>query len=160
MIKSLSKFILSNKYCNIYYFIKFFVLVLSLFACINTLNAQWEPCNNDYCHGIFTLIENNNNIYVGTDGCGVLMSTDNGDYWTPINNGLKGSFGLDVYSLAMKVDTIFACTYSDGIFRSIDKNVNWVRKSKGFSFTPINDDTIYTTNFYSIIFKDNNTSVS
>ena len=38
--------------------------------------CQWEPCTNDYCSGIFTLMENDNNIYAGTDGCGIILMTE------------------------------------------------------------------------------------
>ena len=64
-------------------------------------------------------------IYVGTDGGGVIKSTDGGSTWTPINSGLTD---LKVTALAIDWFTpyrIYAGTENGGIFASLDYGESW-----------------------------------
>ncbi|MCU0414064.1 MAG: hypothetical protein MUE91_06645 [Ignavibacteriaceae bacterium] len=54
------------------------------------------------------------NIFAGAWGAGVFLSTDNGSSWNAINAGLTD---LDVLSLAVKGDTLFAGTFSSGVWK-------------------------------------------
>jgi hypothetical protein len=56
-------------------------------------------------------------IFVGTWGDGVYHSTDNGDTWIKINNGLTN---LNVFYFAINSDGfIFAGTRGGGVYKSI-----------------------------------------
>ena len=57
-------------------------------------------------------------------------STDNGDNWTPVINGLTNTY---VLGLAINShDDIFAATY-DYVFRSTDNGENWVQLTNGLT---------------------------
>jgi len=65
----------------------------------------------------------NGDIFAGTIGGGVLRSTNNGDAWTPVNNGLTDRY---VQSLAINNSGhIFAGTELNGVFRSTDNGNSW-----------------------------------
>jgi hypothetical protein len=66
--------------------------------------------------GILVDPTDSNTVYVGTEGGGVLMSTDGGENWTTINDGLTD---LTVYAMATDPEdphTLYAGTVSDGVF--------------------------------------------
>ena len=54
------------------------------------------------------------NIFAGTYGGGVFLSTDNGASWTAVNNGLTNP---DINTLAINGTNIFAGT-NEGVFLS------------------------------------------
>ena len=59
----------------------------------------------------WSLLNDNNNTYAGIDGSEYIMTTNNGDNWIAKNNGLKGLNGLDILSLAINGNNIFAGTW-------------------------------------------------
>ena len=90
----------------------------------------------------------NSDIFTGTLYSGMFRSSDNGDSWTEINNGLAG---IRVRSLAInKNGDIFAGNYSSqgsglGIFRSTDNGDNWTEINNG----------VGATHFTSIVINSN-----
>jgi len=73
------------------------------------------------------VINTNNNIFAGTNGYGVYLSSDTAHTWTPINNGLIHKV---IWSLAINPNGhIFAGTESGlggGLFRTTDNGSNWM----------------------------------
>src|SRR6516225_7902247 len=64
-------------------------------------------------------------LYAGTEGGGAFKSTDGGDSWTAINNGLTN---LSVRALAIDPCTpmnIYAGTFGGGAFKSTDGGDSW-----------------------------------
>ncbi|MGH7456791.1 MAG: WD40/YVTN/BNR-like repeat-containing protein, partial [bacterium] len=96
----------------------------------------WQQTNGPYGGDIRALAINKSNgyIFAGTFGGGVFRSTDNGENWTPVNNGLTVT---SIVSLAIdsKNGDLYAGTGTlalfarvDGaIFRSTDHGENWTR---------------------------------
>ncbi len=84
--------------------------LIILFAIIHLLlgsnaSAQWTAVNNGLNNWyVVPLSVSGVNIFAGTNGGGVFLSTDNGSSWTSVNNGLNH---LDVFSLATN-GTIFS----------------------------------------------------
>ena len=72
-----------------------------------------------------------NIFYVGSDVAGIHKTTDGGESWRAINNGLE-SAGADGYGVEqIKIDPnnpdiIYAATWS-GLYKSIDSGENWRR---------------------------------
>ncbi len=68
------------------------------------------------------------NIYAGTMGEGVYRSTDDGDTWTPINNGLT----VPLAWFMLPVDngsggtTLYLGSYGGGVFTSTNNGDTWV----------------------------------
>ena len=63
---------------------------------------------------------------------GVLRSTDNGDTWQPVNNGLTTENGINAL-MATSNGYLFAGTYGDGVFRSTDNGDNWTLANNGLT---------------------------
>ena len=60
---------------------------------------------------------------------GVFRSSDDGDSWIGINNGLSG---IGIVSLFIKSNgDIFAGTYSQGVYRQTDNGANWTPMNSG-----------------------------
>ena len=74
-------------------------------------------------------------IFAGTFGS-VLRSTDNGDHWIAVNNGLEFPF---VISLAVNTDgDIFAGTFEGGgVYCSTDDGENWTLVDNGLTNTHV-----------------------
>jgi hypothetical protein len=67
-------------------------------------------------------------IFAG-GACSVFRSTDNGDTWIQINNGLTKTWILAI--AINSSDVIFAGTEGGGVFRSIDNGENWTETNIG-----------------------------
>lgn len=65
---------------------------------------------------------------------GVYCSSDSGQSWFPAKNGLDT---LDILSLCVKEDSLFAGTYGHGVFLSIDDGQSWVPRNTGMEDTYI-----------------------
>ncbi len=97
----------------------------------------------------FALYVNGNTVFAGTMGGGVYRSTDNGNSWTQVNNGLTM---LHVYALTANSNYLFAGTYHDGnvsgqgVFRSSDNGQTW---------TAVNNGMSPTTTIMALAVKDN-----
>ena len=105
---------------------------------------------------------NNNNVFYATtqgeteytdkvgDGAGVFKSTDRGNNWTQINNGLNS---LETNVLAVDPndsDVLYLGTDDDGIYKSINGGENWEKLIPSASFgvgdivvAPQNSDNVY-----------------
>ena len=65
---------------------------------------------------------------------GVYCSSDSGQSWFPAKNGLDT---LDILSLYVKGDSLFAGSYGRGVFLSNDDGQNWVPRNMGMEDTYI-----------------------
>ena len=105
---------------------------------------------------------NNNNVFYATtqgeteytdkvgDGAGVFKSTDRGNNWTQINNGLNS---LETNVLAVDPndsDVLYLGTDDDGIYKSINGGENWEKLIPSASFgvgdivvDPQNSNNVY-----------------
>src|SRR5437660_3275848 len=83
--------------------------------------------------GIALASNSSGQLFVGTQGGGVFRSTDNGEAWTGVNNGLTAT---NVRALAINAATghIFAGTFG-GAFRSTDDANTWVQVNNGLIAT-------------------------
>ena len=97
------------------------LILLTIFICVaNTINAQWQQTKGPYGGLIDCIATDGTNIFVGT-GSGIILSTDNGNSWAPVNNGLTS---LSIASIAISGTKIFVGTY-DGIFLSNNNGSSW-----------------------------------
>ena len=94
--------------------IKTFIL-LAFFGLSSLVNAQWQQTNGPYGGNINCIASDGTNIFAGTNGQGVFLSSNNGSSWTAVNNGLPG--WSPVYSLAISGSNIFAGTGGGGVWK-------------------------------------------
>lgn len=69
--------------------------------------------------------------YIGTWGYGVYKTTNGGDNWLTINEGLTS---LDIHEIIIdprRSDTLYVGTSSDGVFKSTNGGHNWAQASNG-----------------------------
>jgi photosystem II stability/assembly factor-like uncharacterized protein len=108
--------------------------------------ATWQMVN----HGLppkFSsardLSISDNNTYLGTNAAGVFKSTNFGDSWFPINNGLTAANTLDLY--IANNGTLYSASWSNGFQKSTDKGITWEVINNGLT----------NSYCYSIIADDN-----
>ena len=78
----------------------------------------------------------NGYLFAGSYGDGVFRSSDNGDNWIEVNNGLTAPFVLSFATNAS--GDIFAGTYfGNGVFRSTDNGDSWNEKNNGLIATEV-----------------------
>ena len=78
----------------------------------------------------------------------VFRSTDNGDSWTPVNNGLDCG---NIWSLAIiPVGTIFAgkAGYGTGVDRSTDNGDSWTLANIGLTSTDVSALAVNGSNYH------------
>ena len=100
---------------------KIVFMITSLMLLSTTTFSQWVQTNVPGGGLIMSFASSGTNIFAGTYGGGVFVSSDNGTNWVPVNSGLTT---LDVWALAANVTNLYAGTH-DGMFLSTDNGKNW-----------------------------------
>jgi hypothetical protein len=80
---------------------------------INPLHAQWVQTNGTYGADVHCFAVSDTNIFAGTHGRGVFISTNNGTSWTQVDSGLTDTY---VNALAVSGTNILAGT-GRGVWR-------------------------------------------
>ncbi|HEX9970745.1 MAG TPA: regulator, partial [bacterium] len=78
--------------------LRFLFVALLLSIRMNPLYAQWTQTNGPYGGRVNSLAVSGTNLFAGTDGGGVFLSTNKGTNWTAVNTGLTN---FKVRSLAV-----------------------------------------------------------
>jgi hypothetical protein len=94
----------------------------------NASNGLPSNSNYYYATSIKALA---NDIYLSTLNSGVYKSTDYGNSWYPVNNGLSNLYVIDLLVVG---NDIYAATYS-GIFKSSNNGSSWVAANNGLNNT-------------------------
>jgi ligand-binding sensor domain-containing protein len=76
------------------------------------------------------MVVNGSNIFIGTFGQGIFLSTNNGMTWRAMNNGLTDR---NVLTIAASGDKIFAGTWFDGVFLSTNNGETWKAINNGLA---------------------------
>lgn len=101
---------------------------------------DWEIIGIDTdCPEVRSIVIDDENIYAGTRGGGVFLSTNMGASWTNISNGLTD---LDVYTLLITPNglggkNLYAGTMGGGIFISTNNGINWSSVNNGLTYLNI-----------------------
>ncbi len=110
----------------------------------NLINAQWVQTNGPYGGDVRCFAISGSNIFAGTIGGGVFLSTNNGNNWSPVNNGLTNP---NVYSLAISGSNVLAGTLF-GLFISYDNGNSWTEINNPVFQTQVSALTIDGTNIF------------
>lgn len=71
-------------------------------------------------------------LWAGTPAWGIFRSDDGGQHWQADNNGLSGLGAMQISSLALRGDSLYAGTYGAGVFvKKISSNSNWSAYNAG-----------------------------
>ena len=95
---------------------------------------------------VLTLAVSGSNLFAGTNGSGVFLSTDNGTSWAAVNTGLAN---LNVTSLAFSGENLVAGTNGGGIFISANSGTLWTTGNPGL--TNLFVQTLKSFGFYQLI---------
>lgn len=104
------------------------ILIIAFLNLVISTNAQWQfsyySNGNTKCFAT-----SGNNIFAGNAVDGILLSSDNGNSWTVVNNGLTNTV---VNALAVSGSNIFAGT-NGGVFLSNNNGNSWIAVSAGLT---------------------------
>src|SRR5215813_3715120 len=107
---------------------------LGLFRRSATCCAPWTPFNTGLTNlKITALTTKGDQVFAGTPGSGIFISTDNGGSWVARNQGLPAN--AEVSALALGDNGVFA-GLNNGIYRSTDTGVNWSQLTGGLPMNP------------------------
>jgi ligand-binding sensor domain-containing protein len=118
----------------------FLYLLFPLFAlCIvSRADAQWVRLSGP--GGAYAFTVNGQNIYAGSFGQGVFVSTDEGTDWTAIDSGLTST---DVFALASSGTYLYAGTFLGGMFVSSNSGLTWAPSDSGLLTSSVISLTTY-----------------
>ena len=135
-----------------------FLLIYNFTFNIENCKSQWVQTNGPNRGFIFCFASSETNVFAGSHGNGVFCSTNNGENWHTVNNGLTYS---DINSLMLKDSNLFAGTKYGGIFRSSNNGGNWFVVNNGLTSLSVNtlfakDQYIFTGTTSGIFLSTNN----
>jgi photosystem II stability/assembly factor-like uncharacterized protein len=112
--------------------------------------AQWVQTNGPYGGTVLSFAVSPNgaggtNLFAGTGGGGVFVSTNDGTSWTPARSGLTAPVAS---SLALSGANLFAGTWGSGVFLSTDNGTSWARASTDLANTFVNALAVSDTNLF------------
>lgn len=112
---------------------KLLLIIIGVF-CVAYADAQWQSVGP--YGGIVKCFDTiGTTIFAGTDGAGVLQSTNNGASWSGVSTGITN---LQVYSLAHSGTAMIAGTYGGGVFKSTNNGGNWTAINTGLTNSAVN----------------------
>ena len=123
------------------------------------INAQWQPIGPG--GGIIrAFAAGGSNIFAGTFGGGVFLTSNNGTLWTPVNNGLTNT-NVQALATTSGGTTVFAGTYAGGVFLSTNSGSSWTAVNSGLtnlfvSSLAIKGTTIFAGTTGGVFISNNN----
>lgn len=104
-----------------------FVVIIIVFHATPSF-AQWVQTNGPSGGGVSCFATIGTNLFAGTSGGGVSLSTNNGASWTAVNTGLMY---INVQVLAVSGTNLFAGTGTGGVFLSTNNGASWTEVNTG-----------------------------
>jgi len=99
---------------------------------------------------IYTMAASETCIFLGTAN-GILRSTDEGQTFVPVNNGLT-AFNKSIYNIFVCGPGIFAST-EEGLFISTNNGDSWVEANNGLGINAVNNLAAVGTNIFALTFS-------
>jgi hypothetical protein len=122
------------------------VLVALMFTTSSPILAQWVQTNGPYGGTVNCLSPfQGTNLFAGTDGGGVFLSTNNGTSWTAVNTGLTNT---DVCPSPFQGTNLFAGTWGGGVFLSTNNGTSWTAVNTGLTNTYVWSLAVSGTNLF------------
>ena len=119
----------------------------------NIVNAQWQQLIS-INESVYSLASEGSNVYAGVSvfyydygiAGGVKMSTNNGNNWTTVNNGIAEH--AIVYSIVIDGTNIFAGTAQNGVYLTNSNCSTWTSVNNGLTNTFVKALAISGTNIF------------
>jgi photosystem II stability/assembly factor-like uncharacterized protein len=108
--------------------------------------ANWSPIIN-WTNGMIKVFAlSGSNLFAGTFGSGILLSTNNGSIWNPVNNGLPDS---NIQSMAVSGTNIYAAVGdNNGIYLSTNNGSSWSSANNGLSSLNVSTFAVSDSNIF------------
>jgi len=123
-----------------------FLTLLTLIILTVEISSQWNLVTGTSGLEIRSIVISSNNIYVGTGGRGVFVSTNSGQTWR--ENAVAPS-AIYVRDLAIDGNNLFAGT-DGGVFISTDQGNTWTPKNTGITSLNILDIEVSGNNIFAV----------
>jgi len=123
----------------------FLFTVFCIFTTTIPLHAQWSQTNGPYGSDISCFAVSGADLFAGTYGGGVFLSTNNGTSWTAVSTGLTNT---GVYALAVSGSNLFAGTSGGGVFLSTNNGTSWTAVNTGLINTNVFTLAVSGTNLF------------
>ncbi|MFN3695315.1 MAG: T9SS type A sorting domain-containing protein [Ignavibacterium sp.] len=94
---------------------------------------------------VHTLAVSETNLFAGTNGSGIYISTNNGLNWSSVNNGLTNTY---IHSLASSGSDIFAGSEGGLVYISTNNGSSWSGINVGSAASTFNTFTFSSTNSF------------
>ena len=106
--------------------------------------TSWSSANTGYLNtlAIYSMVANGSNLFIGTNGDGVLLSTNNGVNWVS-----KGLQNMNIKSLTISGNNLYAGT-DWGIYLSTNYGTSWIKIYSGLYTEIVNTVAINGTNIF------------
>lgn len=129
------------------------LIVTAIFSLLfGVCNAQWVRVQGNIpfnvtvrCFASSPNGEGGTNLFAGTEGAGVFLSTNDGLSWIEVNAGLTD---YRVFSLAVFGSNLYAGTYGAGIFRSTNNGISWSAVNSGFTGSEVYSLAVSGSNLF------------
>jgi hypothetical protein len=132
------------------------ITLLLLANMMNKSFGQWIHTNGPYGGNIHFIAIDGDELFAGSFGTGVYLSTNNGENWTSRSNGLAN---LYINSLAINDSIIFAGTW-EGVYLSTNKGNEWEPAGTVLDYivssVAISDSTIFAGTWFNGLYISSN----
>lgn len=113
---------------------------------MSSTSAQWQQSKAPSGNSVNCLYVLNTNIFAGTAGGGIIMSSDNGANWIAKNSGISN---LNIKAISADLNGyIYAGSNSLALYTSIDTGNNWASHTVAGTGTAISAIASYGTNVF------------
>ena len=123
----------------------FLITMLAVMAIFHIANGQSTTGNDNKEFHVSCTAISGNNLFAGTDN-GVYLSTDGGEKWIPINNGLPKKNGI--YKLVVSGTSIITQLSDYSWFISSNNGTNWVSLNIGLADTRITNIALFRNRLF------------
>lgn len=127
--------------------IKNLLLLLLCFALTKSTIAQWTATTGPTQPNVISLETSGSNTFAAA-GTAVSVTTNNGNNWSLVSNGLVGT----IYSVVTKGTDVFAGASAGAVFQSSNNGINWTNTSTGLPGYDIRSLTVNGSDIYAATF--------
>lgn len=106
--------------------------------------SSWSGAN-DFTDNVTSLVSTGNNLFAGTQGVGIFLSSNNGTTWTKVSTGLPANSGIN--ALVVSGGNIFACTSNNSSADTTGNGV-WMRPLSEMGITTSVTDPTENDNLF------------
>lgn len=118
----------------------------------NKSGDKWNRINDEQFKSVISIASDKSNVFVATGDFGIFHTSNLGNNWIKINNGLQSEQSkYDIISISMNKNALFAGSNKYGVYKSTDGGNNWLAANSGLPkdfFIKISDISLKENDIY------------